>query len=388
MSSSDERSDRHVPFFRPAFDEREYRAVEEVMRSGWITTGERAQEFERRFAEYVGAEHAVAVNSCTAALHLALAAEGIGPGDEVITSPYTFVATVEAICYLGAKPVLVDIDRATRNVDPSRIEEKITERTRAVVPIHIAGLPCEMEPILAIAKRHGLAVIEDAAHALPASYRGRRIGSVGRATAFSFYATKNLTTAEGGMITTDDPALAARYRRMALHGIDADGWKRYRKGGRWFYSVTEMGYKYNLTDIAAAIGLVQLQKLDGFDHRRQEISQQYSREFAAFPQFELPFRPQKDHHAWHLYILGIAKGSPVSRDELIRRLTERNIATSVHFIPVHLHPYYARLLDHRTGDFPQAEAAFEGAVSLPIYPGMTAVDVERVISAVCESAEA
>jgi dTDP-4-amino-4,6-dideoxygalactose transaminase len=374
---------RSIPFHRPMFDEREISAVADVLRSGWITTGERTAEFEKRFAEYVGASHAVALNSCTAALHIALAAEGIGPGDEVITTPYTFVATVETICYGGAKPVLVDIDPATRNIDPALIEAKITPRTRAIVPVHIAGLPCDMDPILDVAKRHGLVVIEDAAHSLPASYRGRRIGALSRATAFSFYATKNLTTAEGGMLTTEDPELARRYRRMSLHGITSDGWKRYRLGGKWFYEVVDLGYKYNLTDVASAIGLVQLEKLDAFDRRRQELANFFRERLSGIRGIGLPPLPSDVHHAWHLFIVDLdAKAAGVDRATFIESLTEQGVGTSVHFIPVHLHPYYAAHLGHRRGDFPAAEEAFERAVSLPLYPAMTDDDAEYVVASV------
>jgi dTDP-4-amino-4,6-dideoxygalactose transaminase len=365
------------------FDEREAAAVASVLQSGWITTGERSQEFERRFAEYVGASHAVALNSCTAALHIALAAEGIGAGDEVITTPYTFVATVETICYGGATPVLVDVDPVTRNIDPALIEAKITPRTRAIVPVHVAGLPCEMDPILDIARRHGLAVIEDAAHSLPASYRGRKIGVLSRATAFSFYATKNLTTAEGGMLTTEDPELARRYRRMSLHGITSDGWKRYRLGGKWFYEVVDLGYKYNLTDVASSIGLVQLEKLDGFDRRRQELATFYRKRLAEFPGIGVPPSPEHVHHAWHLFIVDLdAEVAGVDREQLIERLTQQGVGTSVHFIPVHLHPFYAKHLGHQRGDFPAAERAFERAISLPLYPAMTDDDAEYVVNAV------
>ena len=375
---------RQVPFHRPSFDDRELKAIEEVLRSGWITTGERTREFERRFAEYVGATHAVAVNSCTAALHLALAAEGIGAGDEVVTTPYTFVATVETICYLGAKPVFADVDPVTRNIDPEAVAGKITPRTRAIVPVHIAGLPCDLDAIHRVADAHGIPVLEDAAHSLPAAYKGRRIGSLSRATAFSFYATKNLTTAEGGMLTTEDADLAVRLRRLSLHGITADGWKRYRLGGKWFYEVVEMGYKYNLTDVAAAMGLVQLDKLDGFDVRRHAIARAFGEKLAGLP-LVLPVEPPDAHHAWHLYIVSLTPDAPITREQLIERLTERGIGTSVHFIPAHLHPYYAAHLGHREGDFPRAEAAFKCAVSLPLYPAMTDEDVDYVASSVREA---
>jgi len=376
---------RQIPFHRPSIDERELKAIEEVLRSGWITTGERTREFERRFAEYVGASHAVALNSCTAALHLALAAEGIKAGDEVITTPYTFVATVETVCYLGARPVFVDIDPTTRNIDPAAIEERITAKTRAIVPVHIAGLPCDMDSISEIASRHGIPVIEDAAHSLPASYKGRRIGSLSRATAFSFYATKNLTTGEGGMLTTEDAELAQRYRRLSLHGITADGWKRYRLGGKWFYEVVEMGYKYNLTDVASAMGLVQLEKLDAFDARRRELARAYGEHLRDLPELTLPEEPDHVRHAWHLYIVGLTPAARVNREGFIEHLTARGVGTSVHFIPAHLHPYYAELLGHGRGDFPRAEAAFDAAISLPLYPAMTDDDVEYVAASVREA---
>jgi dTDP-4-amino-4,6-dideoxygalactose transaminase len=374
---------RRIPFHRPSFDDSEFRAVEEVLRSGWITTGEKAHEFEQRFAAYVGAKHAVAMNSCTAALHVAIAAEGIGPGDEVITTPYTFIATVEAICYLGATPVLVDVDPVTRNIDPALIEAAITKRTRAIVPVHIAGLPCEMDPILEIANRRGLSVIEDAAHSLPARYKGKMIGTLSRATAFSFYATKNLTTAEGGMLTTDDDEMAKRYRLLALHGITTDGWKRYRLGGKWFYEVVAMGYKYNLTDIAAALGLAQLAKLDAFDVRRQTLARRFTARLSHRPELQLPAAPSHMQHAWHLYIVGLNPGiARVTRQEFIDRLTERGIGTSVHFIPAHFHPYYGELLGLSRGALPKAEAAYEGAVSLPLYPAMSDDEVDYVLDGV------
>lgn len=373
---------RRIPFHRPSFDEREFAAVGDVLHSGWITTGEKAREFEEKFAAYIGAKHAVALNSCTAALHVAIAAEGIGPGDEVITTPYTFIATVESICYLGAKPVLVDVDPVTRNIDPGLIEAAITSRTRAIVPVHIAGLPCEMDPILEIAKRRGLAVIEDAAHSLPARYKGKMIGTLSRSTAFSFYATKNLTTAEGGMLTTDDDDLAKRYRLLALHGITSDGWKRYRLGGKWFYEVVAMGYKYNLTDIAAALGIVQLEKLDAFDLRRQELARRFTARLSSRSDLQLPAAPSHMHHAWHLYIVGIKPGTRVTREIFIERMTERGIGTSVHFIPAHFHPYYAKHLGLTRGALPKAEAAYEGAVSIPLYPAMSDDEVDYVLDGV------
>lgn len=374
---------RTVPFHRPSIGDREIAAVSEVLQSGWITTGERTAEFERRFAEYLGASHAVAVNSCTAALHIALAAQGIGPGDEVITTPYTFVATVETIVYLGATPVLVDIDPATRNMDPAMIERSMTPRTRAIVPVHVAGLPCDLDPILDLARSRGVSVVEDAAHSLPSSYHGRAIGTISEATAFSFYATKNLTTGEGGMLTTEDPDLAARWRRMSLHGITSDGWKRYRLGGRWFYEVVDLGYKYNLTDIASALGVVQLERLDEFDRRRQSLARFYRERLAGLPALTLPSAPEDSRHSWHLFIVAFhADVAGFDREEFIARLSAQGVSTSVHFIPVHLHPYYGKRLGYERGDFPRAEAAFECAVSLPLYPAMTDEDAEYVVRAV------
>ena len=314
---------------------------------------------------------------------MAIAAEGIGPGDEVITTPYTFIATVESICYLGAKPVLVDVDPETRNIDPALIEAAITKRTRAIVPVHIAGLPCEMDPILEIAKRPGLAVIEDAAHSLPARYKGKMIGTLSRSTAFSFYATKNLTTAEGGMLTTDDDDLAKRYRLLALHGITSDGWKRYRLGGKWFYEVVAMGYKYNLTDIAAALGIVQLEKLDAFDVRRQELARRFTERLSQRSDRHPAVTVAHASRLAPATSWGSSPASPAStREQFIERMTERGIGTSVHFIPAHLHPYYGAHLGLSRGAFPRAEAAYDGAVSIPLYPAMSDDEVDYVLDGV------
>lgn len=374
-----------LPFHRPSLDGRELEAVRKVLDSGWLTTGDRVREFEERFAAYVGARHAVAVNSCTAALHIALAAEGIGADDEVITTPYTFIATVETICYLGARPVLVDVDPVTRNIDAGRIEASISRRTRAIVPVHVAGLPCDMDEINAIAARHGIPVLDDAAHALPAAVGGRRIGTLARSTSFSFYATKNLTTGEGGMLTTDDADLAQRCRRLSLHGISKDGWQRYRSGGSWYYEVLDMGFKYNLTDIAAAIGLVQLDKLDEFDRRRQHLASYLSRRLGGRDDLAVPSSQPGKHHAWHLYIVDLdEERARVGRDEFIEGLAQRGIGTSVHFIPVHYHPHYAGVLGHPRGAFPNAERAFRRAISLPLYPAMTDDEARFLADAVDE----
>ncbi len=369
----------HLPYCLPFIGQEEIDEVVAVLQSGWLTTGARVQQFEREFADYVNAPHAVAVNSCTAAMHVVLAAWGIGPGDEVITTPITFCATIEAIEYVGATPVLVDIDPQTGNIDPNLIERAITPNTKVVIPVHLAGLPCDMDEIMALADGHGLKVMEDAAHAVGAEYKGRKIGNISHATAFSFYATKNLSTGEGGMITTHDEALAAKCRQLALHGISRDAWKRYTAAGSWFYQVETLGYKYNMPDLLAALGIWQLRKLDAMNERRRQIADQYHRAFAEMPFIDLFPRhmPTDRTHPWHLYIALIKE----RRDEFAEAMKNRNIGISVHFIPIHYHPHYERYGWQR-GDYPHAEAYFAQALSLPLYPGMTDDDIEDVIAAV------
>jgi dTDP-4-amino-4,6-dideoxygalactose transaminase len=375
-------SNPEIPFYVPSVGEEEIEAVAATLRSGWLTTGPQAVQFEEEFAAYVGAANAVACSSGTAALHLALRGMGIGPGDEVITSPYTFVASTEVVLYLGAKPVFVDIDPRTLNIDPAAMEAAVTPDTRAILPIHVAGYPCEMDPIMDAAADHGLGVLEDAAHALPASYRGRRVGSIGTATAFSFYATKNLTTGEGGMVTTDNPAVANKMRTLRLHGISGDAWKRYMKGGRWFYEVVDQGYKYNLPDIQAAMGRVQLRRLDQLDQARRRLDRRYRDALTDSP-VVLPPEENADHRpSFHLFVIRLdPAGTQWDRAAFIEALRERGISTSVHFIPVHLHPYY-RDMGYRRGMFPAAEAAFDAAVSLPFYPAMPDSSVDYLLDTV------
>ena len=375
-----------LPYALPALDEQEAQAVLEVLLSGWLTTGPKTKQFEEAFARYTGAAHAVAVNSCTAAMHLVLAAWGITQGDEVITTPLTFCATIEAIEYVGARPVLVDIDPATGNIAPNGIEQAITPRTRVLLPVHYGGLPCEMDAIMDIAARHNLRVLEDAAHAAGAAYKGRKIGAIGHATAFSFYANKNMTTGEGGMITTNDPDLADRCRILSLHGISRDAWKRYTAAGSWYYEVTELGYKYNMPDVLAAIGLCQLHKLDALNARRQAIAQQYHRAFGEMDFLEPfpPAVPDYSTHVWHLYtILLRLETLRIGRDQFIDELKARGIGVSVHYIPVHFHPHYQGY-GWRRGDFPHTEAYYARTISLPLYPSMTDADVSRVIETVYE----
>jgi perosamine synthetase len=333
----------------------------------------------------VGARHGVAVNSCTAALHLALAALGIGPGDEVVTSPYTFAATGEAILYLGARPVLADIDARTLNLDPEAAERAITRRTRALVPVHIAGLPCDLKALRTVARR--IPIVEDAAHAIGASIGRRPIGALSEMTCFSFYATKNLTTGEGGMVTLDDRRLADRLRRLSLHGLTRDAWKRYTRAGTWRYDVVELGFKYNMTDVAAAIGLAQLSRFDAMQRRRLRIVERYDRRLAGEEAFELPATVRGMTHAWHLYILRLAPGVlRIGRDELIEILRDRGIGTSVHFQPLHLHSYYRGTFGYRPGDYPITERESARALSLPLYPGLPDGDVDRITDTLLEIA--
>jgi dTDP-4-amino-4,6-dideoxygalactose transaminase len=370
-----------LPFHRALIEEDDIRAVLEVLRSGWLTTGPRVREFESGFARYTGASHAVALSSCTAALHLALAAIGITEEDEVILPTMTFATSGEVVLYFKARPVLVDCQKGSFHVDPEQIARAITRRTRAILPVHYAGYPCDMDAILAIAQQHGLRVIEDAAHALPSRYKSRIVGTLGNITCFSFYATKTLTTGEGGMATTESPELAERMRMLSLHGISKDAWKRYSAEGTWRYDILEAGYKYNLTDIQAALGLSQLAKCDAMRERRVAIAKRYSDGLSSLEAYEVPSAPQHTH-AWHLYVLQVQPAAlRIDRDRVIDELKKRGIGTSVHFIPLHLHTLYQQQLGYRNGQFPNAEESFSRAISLPIYPGLTEQDTDRVIEA-------
>lgn len=372
-----------LPFHQPDINEDEVRSVVETLRSGWLTTGPKVKQLEKNFAGYLGCRHAIAVNSGTAALHLALEAVGVKEGDEVLVPTVTFAATAEVVLHLKARPVLIDCQPDTLNLDPKTIEKALTPRTKAIIPVHLAGHPCDMKIIEEIARGHKLKVIEDAAHALPACYRNQRIGTLGDITCFSFYATKTITTGEGGMATTSNDEYADRMRVMSLHGISKDAWKRYTSEGSWYYEILSPGYKYNLTDIAAAIGIEQLKKCDRFWEARKQIARRYDQAFAELPQIRLPARDPESQHAWHLYIVQLdLEELSVSRNQFIELLREKNIGTSVHFIPLHLHPYYRDTFSYRPSDFPQASAAYERIVSLPIYSKMTDADVDKVIDAV------
>jgi dTDP-4-amino-4,6-dideoxygalactose transaminase len=380
-----------LPFARPSITEREKQAVVDVLDSGWLTTGPRTKEFEQRFAERLGVDHAVALNSATAGLHLALEALGVGPGDEVIVPTWTFAASAEVVVYRGARPVLVDVDRRTLNATPEAILAAVTPRTRAVIVVHVAGLPAEIERLVEELDPRGIAVVEDAAHAFPSRLSGgtgRYVGTVGRAGAFSFYATKTITTGEGGMLVTDDEAIATRARVMSLHGISRDAWNRYASNGSWFYEIEDAGYKYNMTDIAAALGLVQLDRADEMLAARRRLAAAYTARLGAPPLddlLELPDDPSGGSHAWHLYVVRLALDRlTIDRGGVIDALKARGIGTSVHFIPLHLHPYYRTRWGYAAADLPVAASEYERVISLPIWPGMTDADADRVADGLTE----
>jgi len=378
-----------IPFHQADVGEEEAQAAASAVLSGWLTMGPKTIEFEQKFASYVGAKHAIGVSSCTAALHLALDAIGLKQGDEVLVPTTTFTSTAEVVCYFKAKPVLVDVDAKTLCIDPVDAERRITEKTRAVIPVHYAGQPCDMDAIHAMAKRHGLRVIEDAAHALPASYHGIRVGAISELTAFSFYATKTLTTGEGGMVTTDNEELATRMRMMRLHGIGRDAWKRYSAEGSWYYEVLDSGFKYNLTDIQSAIGIVQLAKCDSMNAARAQIAAQYSKEFAKERALQVPTVGDHRDSAWHLYVLRLnLEEISITRSEMIEKLKERGIGTSVHFIPLHMHPYYRNTYGYLADDFPVASKEYQRYLSLPIFPRMTSAQIDYVIENVLEIVKA
>lgn len=385
-----------LPFSLPDIDSLELAEVKDVLESGWVTLGPKTRQFEIEFAHAIGAKHAIAVNSCTAAMHLALEAIGVRPGEIVLTSPYTFAATAEVIRYFDALPLFVDIEPDTLNLSPQELRDRLEnlpegKRAVAVIPVHIGGHPCDMEAITQIAHEYQLGIVEDAAHALPAKYRGRNIGSFSGVPAdpslacFSFYATKSMTTGEGGMITTNDDALAERCRLMALHGISQDAWKRYMADGAWYYEILAPGYKYNMNDIAAAMGIAQLKKLRRMWRRRKEIAARYSEAFSRIPELEVPTLRSEVEHAWHLYILRLHPSRlRISRNRFIEELNAHKIGTSVHFIPLHLHPYYRETYHLRPEDYPVAYREYQRAISLPIYSKMSDEDVQDVISAVEE----
>lgn len=392
-----------IAFARPDIGDEEINAVVETLKSGWLSTGPRTHEFERQFAERVGAKHAIAVNSATAGLHLAVDAIGTEADDYIITSPWTFTATAEVFRYMGAHPLFADVEPDTLNISADRVEEALAsgKRVKAIMPVHFAGLPCAMKDLVELAVGSGVRIIEDAAHSFPAQVKTpsmsdpavieREIGTIGDMTVFSFYVTKTLATGEGGMITTDDPDLAKRMKVMRLHGISADVWDRYRSNKpKWYYEIIEAGYKYNLPDIASAMGLEQLKKAERFLARRTEIAKTYNEAFADLDALQLPY-PGDDtrNHAWHLYVVRLNLDTlTIDRNRFIEELAAKGIGCSVHFIPLHLQPYWRDKYDFKPEDFPVANAQFARTLSLPIYTRMTAAEVTRVIDAVRDTVKA
>ena len=389
-----------LPFSPPCIGEEEIAEVVDTLRSDWITTGPKVKRFEQEFAGAVNAPAALAVSSCTAALHVALATLGIGPGDAVITTPMTFCSTVHVIEQVGARPILVDVEPGTLNLDLNRVRETLARlrtksgenglRVKAIIPVHLYGHPCDMDALLEIASEYECAIIEDAAHALPAAYKSQKIGSLGgdaavpMLTCFSFYATKNMTTAEGGMLT-GKPSLLEEARIWSLHGMSRDAWQRYGREGTWHYDVTRPGFKYNMTDIQAALGLHQLRKLETFHRRRREIAARYNQAFREFGELETPTVHEWAGHAWHLYVLRLNPDQlAISRNQFISELLTRNIGTSVHFIPIHLHSYYRETYGYSPEDFPVAYSEYQRIISLPCCPRMQEQDVEDVIDAVSQ----
>jgi dTDP-4-amino-4,6-dideoxygalactose transaminase len=376
-----------LPFALPDIGDAEIAAVTEALRSGWVTTGPKTKQFEQAFTEYLGGGlESIAVNSATAGLHLALEALGIGPGDEVIAPSLTFTATVEVVRYLCADPVIVDVDPVSMNIDPARIRAAITPRTKAIMPVHYGGLACDMDEILAIAREHGLRVVEDAAHALPTTWKGTLVGQLASdVTVFSFYANKTMTTGEGGMVVTRDAGLAARMKVMRLHGINRDAFDRFTsKTPAWYYEVVAPGFKYNLTDIASAMGLQQLTRLPGFVERRQFLAAQYRERLADLPLVLPADAPAGDVHAWHLYVIRLAPEAKPNRDEVIQALSDRGIGTSVHYVPLHRQPYWRDRYGLSADQFPHSDAAYRSMISIPLFTAMSDADQTRIVDALHE----
>jgi perosamine synthetase len=370
-----------IPFHKTHTTQQEVDAVVEAIESGWLTMGPKTIEFEKMFKDFVGSREAVSVNSATAALHLALKAIGLKRGDEVIVPTNTFVATAEVVTYFDAVPVLCDIEEDTHNIDVSKIEALITQKTKAVMPVHFAGQPCDMDEIYTIAKKYGLKVIEDAAHAMPSSYKGVKIGGLLESdiTCFSFYATKTLSTGEGGMATTNSSDYAKNMKINRLHGISRDAWDRYTAKGSWYYEIVDNGNKYNTTDINSAIGMVQLKKQDMLRDKREYIAKKYNEAFRNHPKITVPYVKEDRISSWHLYVIKID-----NRDEVIEHLKTKGVGCSVHFIPVHKHPYYKEKYGYSNKDYPIANKVFEKSLSLPIYPDMNDEEIEYVIKNILE----
>jgi len=372
-----------LPFHQPLIDEKDEQAVLDTLRSGWLTTGPRTRSFEQELATYTGAAHCVALNSCTAALHLALEAVGVGAGDEVITSPITFASTANVIVHRGARPVFVDVEQDTLNIDAAAVDAAVTSRTKAVIPVDFAGQPCDLDAIMAVGARHGLPVIEDAAHAIGAAYKGRRVGGIADMTCFSFYATKNITSGEGGALTTDRADWADRIAVMALHGISRDAWKRYGTEGYRHWDIIAPGYKYNMFDLQAALVRSQLGKLETFHRRRVALKARLDAGLGDIQEIEFPAERSWATHAYHLYpIMVRPEMLTADRDAVMNAIQAENVGIGIHFRAVHLHPYYAETFGFRRGMFPNAEYYSDRTISLPLYPRMTDTDADDVVAAV------
>ncbi len=379
-------SEEFLPFSRPSISRAAIDEVVACLESGWITTGPRVKKFEDELKRYFNAPHALALSSATAGLHLALAALELRPGDEVITTPMTFAATLNTIVLTGGTPVLVDVEPDTYNMDVTRLARAITKRTRAIMPVHFAGLPVDLDPLYELADKHGLRVIEDAAHAIGTEYKGRRIGAFGDIQVFSFHPNKNMTTGEGGCVVTRDDKLAEKIALLRFHGMDREAWNRFGKTGSQHYEIVTPGYKYNMMDIQAALGLHQLPALDGFIRRRTELALRYQKIFADWPQWTRPGTPAFVHrHAWHLYTPLIdSAAAGMDRDAFMQGMKQRNIGTGLHYRAVHLYPYYRERYGFKPGDFPNAESIGERIVSLPLFPGLSDADQDRAIAAMAD----
>ena len=373
----------YLKFSFPHITQSEIKAVVRTLKSGWLTTGKKSNEFEEKFAAYTEAKYAVALSSGTAALFLSLVVENLQPGDEVITTPFTFISTANVVTQLGAKPVFADIDELTYNLDPDKVERAITKKTKGIIPVHYSGQACDMQRITAIARKHKLWIVEDAAHALGAEYRSRKIGSLGNLTCFSFFPTKNITAGEGGMITLNEENKAKRLKILRLHGMSKDGWKRYAREGSWYYEIHELGYKFNLSDINAALGTAQLAKIESLNRKREKLADYYKKQLSGIPGIKTLHIYPGNKSSWHIFPVWIDKKKyGMDRNQLIKELWKRNIASSVHFIPCHLQPFYQKKYHYQKGDFPIAEKVFDGIVSLPLFPKMTYKDIDDVKDAI------
>lgn len=375
--------DAFLPFSKPSIGPEEIAEVVQSLESGWITTGPKVQKFEQDFLQYTGSAQAVALNSATAGLHVAYLAAGLKAGDEVITTPLTFISTVSMILAAGATPVLADIDPQTLNIDPSQIEKKITPKTRAIVPVHFAGQACDMNAIFTLARKHNLKVIEDAAHAAGTEYKGKKVGAMSDATVFSFHPIKNMTTGEGGMVTTPHKEWAEEMGLLRFHGMNKNAWKRYAQSGSPLYDIARLGFKYNMLDIQAGMGIQQLKKLPEFNRVRTRYAEIYNRAFAALPEIQLPQTANYPQlHSWHLYVIVLkTEKMKAGRDEFIQKMNERKIGTGVHFTAVHRHSYYQKIFAGAR-DLKNADYVSDRIVSLPLYPGLTEQDVQDVVEAV------